>query len=193
MADPATTGTSNSPSILSIILDALAGIFSFLRSIHWALRLSQLLSVVALPFRLVFYPLRFVASILLTLFAPAIYLVSYSIAGIQAMMSFFIGLEVIDSELQYFGAAAGVGIFSGIVIGISSTLVTTQLGMQDDDDASRERPGSKQSYVQDAKSLRDSSSTDLDWQWLDSPSHRRRPAAGLLSQTIHEEDDDSEY
>ncbi|KAK7398292.1 hypothetical protein QQX98_012336 [Neonectria punicea] len=190
MADPVTIGPSASPSVLSITLDVLTGIFSFVRSIHWTLRLSQLLSVVALPFRLVLYPLRFVASIFLTLFAPAIYLVSYSMAGIQAMVSFFISLEPLYTFL---GAAAGVGIFAGIVIGISSTLVTTQLGMQDDDDASTERPGSKQSYLQDAKSLRDSSSTELDWQWLGSPSHRRRPAAGLLSQTIHEEDDDSEY
>ncbi|KAL6402545.1 hypothetical protein AUP68_15025 [Ilyonectria robusta] len=65
--------------------------------------------------------------------------------------------------------------------------------MQDDDDASTERSSSKQGSLQDPQSRRDSSSTELDWQWLDSPSHRRRPAAGLLSQTIHEEDDDSEY
>lgn len=34
------------------------------------------------------------------------------------------------------------------------------------------------------------SSSDAEWrQWTDSPTRRRKPA-GLLSQTIHEEDDD---
>lgn len=38
------------------------------------------------------------------------------------------------------------------------------------------------------------SSSDAEWrQWTDSPSSsRRRKPSGLLSQTIHEEDDDSE-
>ncbi|KPM38366.1 hypothetical protein AK830_g8205 [Neonectria ditissima] len=190
MADPSTIGSPPSSSVPSLILDALISVFSFLRSIHWTLRISQLLSLFALPFRFILYPMRFVASVLLTLFAPAIYLASFSIAGIQAVIAFFISLEPLYT---FFGAAAGVGIFAGIVVGISSSLVTSQLGMQDDDDTSTERPNSKQSYLQDSKSRRDSSSTELDWQWLDSPSHRRRPAAGLLSQTIHEEDDDSEY
>ena len=53
---------------------------------------------------------------------------------------------------------------------------------------------SKKRYLEDFSRRRDSSSTtDLDWQWLESSSSRRRPARGLLSQTIHEEDDDSEF
>lgn len=192
MADssPITSASHSSSSILSLLLDALAAVFSFLYSIRWSLRLSQLLSLFALPFRLILYPLRFITSIFLTLFAPAIYIVSFGVSGVQALASFFASLEPLYT---FFGAAAGVGIFAGIVIAISSSLITSQLGMQDDDDASTERSSSKQGSLQDPQSRRDSSSTELDWQWLDSPSHRRRPAAGLLSQTIHEEDDDSEY
>ncbi|KAH7152455.1 hypothetical protein B0J13DRAFT_264413 [Dactylonectria estremocensis] len=174
---------------LSLFLDALVAVFSFIRSIHWSLRLSQLFSLLALPFRLILYPVRFILSIFLTLFAPAIYVASFCMSGVHAVTSFLASLEPLYT---FFCAAAGVGIFAGIVLAISSSLITSRLGMQDDD-ASTDRPGSKQSYLQDSESRRNSDSTDIDWQWLDSPSHRRRPAAGLLSQTIHEEDDDSEY
>ncbi|KAF7546452.1 hypothetical protein G7Z17_g8444 [Cylindrodendrum hubeiense] len=194
MADSSavTTTSHSSSSILSLVLDAFAAVFSFIFSIHWSLRLYQLFSLVALPFRLILHPLRFIAGILLTLFAPAIYFVSFGLSGVRALASFLASLEPLYT---FFGAAAGVGIFAGIVIAISSSLITSQLGIQDDegDDASTERSSSKHSYLQDSQGRRDSSSTELEWQWLDSPSHRRRPAAGLLSQTIHEEDDDSEY
>jgi hypothetical protein len=65
--------------------------------------------------------------------------------------------------------------------------------MQNDDLASR-GSASKENLLEPS-SRRDSQSsgTELDWQWLDSSSQRRRPASGLLSQTILEEDDDSEY
>lgn len=91
-----------------------------------------------------------------------------------------------------FGAAAAVGIISGIIVGVSSSVITSYLGMQGKDQVAA-RP-SEQRYSDDFSERRYSSSaTDYDWQWLEAPSQRRRPAAGLLSQTIHEEDDDSEY
>lgn len=80
---------------------------------------------------------------------------------------------------------------TGVVLAISSSLLTSSLGMQDDD--TNKRPSSKQSLLQDSASRPSSSGTELDWQWLDSPSHRHLPTGGLLSQTIHEEVDDSEY
>lgn len=84
-----------------------------------------------------------------------------------------------------------MGIIAGIVVGVSSSLVTFYLGMQGDDEIIPRR--SKQKYLSDSgRRYGDSSSTELEWQWLESPSQRRRPAGGLLSQTIHE-DDDSEY
>lgn len=65
--------------------------------------------------------------------------------------------------------------------------------MQNDDPALR-GPVSKENLLEPS-SRRDSQSsgTELDWQWLDSSSQRRRPASSLLSQTILEEEDDSEY
>ncbi|KAH7166188.1 hypothetical protein EDB81DRAFT_279001 [Dactylonectria macrodidyma] len=189
-ASPIASAPPTTNYVLSLFLDALVAVFSFVRSIHWSLRLSQLFSLLALPFRLILYPVRFILGVILALFAPAIYVASFCISGVHAVTSFLGSLEPLYT---FFCAAAGVGIFAGIVLAISSSLITSHLGMQDDNDASTDRPGSKQSYLQDSESRRNSSSTEIDWQWLDSPSHRRRPAAGLLSQTIHEEDDDSEY
>jgi hypothetical protein len=38
--------------------------------------------------------------------------------------------------------------------------------------------------------LEESSSNEAEWQWLERSPARRRPAPSLLSQTIHEEEDD---
>jgi len=38
----------------------------------------------------------------------------------------------------------------------------------------------------------ESSSNEAEWQWLERSPSRRRPAPGLMSQTIHEEEDDSD-
>ncbi|KAF4978700.1 hypothetical protein FZEAL_4969 [Fusarium zealandicum] len=181
---------SSTVSPFLVVFDIIVAIFGFLFSFNWSLLFSRLFHVVAFPFRLILFPLSFIVNILITLLAPAIYLVLYAWAGVRAVIDFFVALEPLYT---FFGAAAGVGIFAGIALAMSSSLITSYLGMQDDDAAS-ERPTSKQSLSLDTGSQRDSSGTDIDWQWLDSPTHhRRRPARGLLSQTIHEEDDDSEY
>ncbi|KAF4992788.1 hypothetical protein FDECE_13618 [Fusarium decemcellulare] len=175
---------SSTVSPFLIVFGIVSAVFRFIFSFNWSLLFSRVFQVVAFPFRLILIPLSFITNILLTLFAPAIYIFSYALAGVRSVIAFFASLE--------FGAAAGVGIFAGIVLAISSSVITSYLGMQEDDTVSS-RPTSKQSLLLDTSSHRDSSSTEVDWQWLDSPSHRRRPATGLLSQTIHEEDDDSEY
>lgn len=124
------------------------------------------------------------------MFAPAIYLVSYTLAGVRSVWAFLASLEPLYT---FFGAAAGVGILAGIGLAIFSSIITSYLGMQSEDIDSGGST-SKGSFLE-TSSRRDSQSsgTELDWQWLDSSSQRRRPG-GLLSQTIHEEDDDdSEY
>ena len=37
-----------------------------------------------------------------------------------------------------------------------------------------------------------SSSNEAEWQWLETSPSRRKHASGLLSQTIHEEEDDTD-
>ncbi|WAO93714.1 Hypothetical protein NCS54_01126900 [Fusarium falciforme] len=183
----ATTSDPRSP--LLIAWDVVSAVFRFAYSFNWSLYISRLFRVLSFPFRLILIPLGFVKNVILVLLAPLFYIISYSLAGVRAVVDFLVSLEPLYT---FFGAAAGVGIFAGIALAICSSLITTHLGMQDDDTTS-ERLASKQSLTIDTSSRRDSSGNELEWQWLDSPSHRRRPAGGLLSQTIHEEDDDSEY
>ncbi|RKK90443.1 hypothetical protein BFJ71_g11597 [Fusarium oxysporum] len=171
----AATSEQASPTASPFILafDIVVAVFSFLFSFNWSGFFSRLFTIISFPFRLILIPLSFVLNILLVVFAPAIYLFSYTLAG--------------------FGAAAGVGILAGIGLAIFSSTITSYLGMQSDDIDSG--GSTTKGSLLETSSRRDSQSsgTELDWQWLDSSSQRRRPAGGLLSQTIHEEDDDSEY
>ncbi|KAF4455260.1 hypothetical protein F53441_2410 [Fusarium austroafricanum] len=188
----ATSADQASPTVSPFILafDIIVAIFSFLFSFNWSGFFSRLFRIISFPFRLIILPLSLISNILLVVFAPAIYLFSYTIAGVRSVWAFLASLEPLYT---FFGAAAGVGILAGVGLAIFSSIVTSYLGMQGEDFDSG-RPSSKDSLLE-SSSRRDSQSsgTELDWQWLDSSSQRRRPAGGLLSQTIHEEDDDSEY
>ncbi|KAF9775915.1 hypothetical protein IL306_005912 [Fusarium sp. DS 682] len=188
----AATPEQASPTVSPFIIafDIIVAIFSFLFSFNWSGFFSRLFLIISFPFRLILIPLSFIAKILLVVFAPAIYLFSYTLAGVRSVWAFLASLEPLYT---FFGAAASVGILAGIGLAIFSSILTSYLGMQSDDMDSG-ASSSKDSLL-DTSSRRDSQSsgTELDWQWLDSSSQRRRPAGGLLSQTIHEEDDDSEY
>ncbi|RKK36943.1 hypothetical protein BFJ63_vAg6716 [Fusarium oxysporum f. sp. narcissi] len=183
----AATSEQASPTVSPFILafDIVVAVFSFLFSFNWSGFFSRLFTIISFPFRLILIPLSFVLNILLVVFAPAIYLFSYTLAGVRSVWAFLASLE--------FGAAAGVGILAGIGLAIFSSTITSYLGMQSDDIDSG--GSTTKGSLLETSSRRDSQSsgTELDWQWLDSSSQRRRPAGGLLSQTIHEEDDDSEY
>ncbi|KAI5461137.1 hypothetical protein BGZ63DRAFT_424057 [Mariannaea sp. PMI_226] len=174
--------SNSSPQASGALYDTLASVFHFLGSIHWSLRISQLFTILYFPIRVVLYPLRLISGLLLIIFAPAIYVFSFLYSIFQSFVAFLSSLE--------FGAAAGVGIFAGIIIAFSSSKIASSLGMYDDD-APLTRPSSRHSSLRDSK--QDSSSTDMDWQWLDSPSRRRKPAVGLLSHTIHEEDEEMDH
>ncbi|GKT99337.1 hypothetical protein FLAG1_01426 [Fusarium langsethiae] len=171
----ATHAEQASPTISPFILafDIIVAVFTWLFSFAWSAFFLRIFAIVSFPFRLILFPLSLVANVLLTVFAPAIYLFSYTVAG--------------------FGAAAGVGIMAGVAIALFSSIITSYLGMQNND-LGPKRSASKESLLETSSRIDSlSSDTDLGWQWLDSSSSRRRPTSGLLSQTIHEEDDDSEY
>lgn len=91
-----TTMSDQQPS--NAFIDAVVSVFSFLASIRWSLRISQLFSIVYsiayFPFRLVLYPLTIIVNILLVLFAPAIYAGSFIFSIIQSIFAFFASLEV---------------------------------------------------------------------------------------------------
>ncbi|KAG5806709.1 hypothetical protein H9Q74_007310 [Fusarium xylarioides] len=189
----ATTSEEASPTVSPFILafDIVVAVFSFLFSFNWSGFFSRLFTIISFPFRLILIPLSFVLNILLVVFAPAIYLFSYTLAGVRSVWAFLASLEPLYT---FFGAAAGVGILVGVGLAIFSSIITSYLGMQSDDIDSG--GSTSKGSLLETSSRRDSQSSgnELDWQWLDSSSQRRRPAGGLLSQTIHEEDDDdSEY
>ncbi|QPC73527.1 hypothetical protein HYE68_004279 [Fusarium pseudograminearum] len=183
----ATHAEQASPTISPFILafDIIVAVFTWLFSFDWSVFFLRIFAILSFPFRLILIPLSLVTNVLLTVFAPVIYLFSYTVAGVRSVWAFLAGLE--------FGAAAGVGIMAGVTIALFSSIITSYLGMQNNDPGPK-RSASKESLLE-TSSRRDSlsSDTDLGWQWLDSSSSRRRPTSGLLSQTIHEEDDDSEY
>ncbi|EGR44968.1 uncharacterized protein TRIREDRAFT_111632 [Trichoderma reesei QM6a] len=109
--------------------------------------------------------------------------------------------------------AALVGAFAGLTLATSSTVITSYLGMQGDtsrngngksSSSSRSSSGRSRtpsqgkdplsSYYSSPNTLvkDDSSSNEGEWYWPDPSPSRRRPATGLLSQTILEEEDDSD-
>lgn len=103
-----------------------------------------------------------------------------------------------------------MGIVAGLTLAFSSTIITSLLGMRDTSPSSTrfKRPLKKgylehdtdassdvddQDYDQASDDTLPSSANEKDWQWLDPSPSRRRPASGLLSETILEEEDDSDH
>jgi uncharacterized membrane protein YuzA (DUF378 family) len=142
--------------------------------------------------------------VVLAILAPVLLVLGYILGALRAVLSFLASFEPLYT---FFGAAAFVGIIAGLVIGISSTYITTYFGMQDElpeDDilyasssspsATKQRQRRFLTDTDDLDSVKDdsSASTEFDMQWLEPSSSptRRRLVSGLLSQTIHEEDDD---
>ncbi|OAR00950.1 hypothetical protein LLEC1_01669 [Akanthomyces lecanii] len=167
-------------------------------SIPWRQYLFRIGRLVALPLSLVTVPLSYVAEALLVVFAPLIYLAAFALASAQSALYLLASLKL--------AAAAGIGIVAGIVLGATSSVITSYLSMQgsDEDIYERERDYldsyddeededeksygyGRDPYGLDAasyqKHLRGSDSSDT--------GPKRRVARGLLSQTIHEEDDSS--
>ncbi|UKZ57876.1 hypothetical protein TrVGV298_011737 [Trichoderma virens] len=166
---------------VSAILDYLRPVFRVV---------SFLGRILIFPLRLVSIPLSYLLSALRIVFAPAIYLVAYITSWFRAIFDFIIALQL--------ATAAAVGIFAGFTLATSSSVITSYLGMQDNGSTSqgprsRASQGKKSLSSFSTPSLKDdSSSNEGEWYWPDPSPSRRRPATGLLSQTILEEEDDSD-
>ncbi|KAM6522589.1 hypothetical protein FALCPG4_012233 [Fusarium falciforme] len=90
----ATTSDPRSP--LLIAWDVVSAIFRFAYSFNWSLYISRLFRVLSFPFRLILIPLGFVKNVILVLLAPLFYIISYSLAGVRAVVDFLVSLEVCD-------------------------------------------------------------------------------------------------
>ncbi|PNP55109.1 hypothetical protein THARTR1_04798 [Trichoderma harzianum] len=171
---------------VSAILDHLRPVFRVV---------SFLGRILLFPLRLASVPLSYLLSALRIVFAPAIYLVAYITSWCRAVFDFILALQPLYTFLV---TAAAVGIFAGFTLATSSTVITSYLGMQDSGSTAQ---GPRSRVSQGKKSLSslstptlkdDSSSNEGEWYWPDPSPSRRRVATGLLSQTILEEEDDSD-
>ncbi|KAM3516057.1 hypothetical protein MY11210_000339 [Beauveria gryllotalpidicola] len=187
----------------SVALDTVLYVARSLWSVRWSRHLARLARLVALPLTLVTVPLSYIAEVLRVLCAPLLYLLAFAVASAQGVLSLLASLKPLYSFLS---AAAGIGIVAGVVLGATSSVVTSYLGMQDTDEDRYQRDrdytdyyesddeGTDYQYDLDTyqlhaapayqKHLRRSSDPDA--------SPKRRVARGLQSQTIHEEDSSSD-
>lgn len=92
----ATHAEQASPTISPFILafDIIVAVFTWLFSFDWSAFFLRIFAIVSFPFRLILIPLSLVTNVLLTVFAPVIYLFSYTIAGVRSVWAFLAGLEV---------------------------------------------------------------------------------------------------
>ncbi|KAH7363051.1 hypothetical protein B0T11DRAFT_329058 [Plectosphaerella cucumerina] len=153
-------------------------------------------TILAFPLRIVWALLMALVGILLTILAPAIYMSAYFVSWLQSILGFFVSLEPLYTFLA---CGAVVGAFSGIFLATTSSVITSTLGMQDEPkdgseyDSSMATPSMSTMSTPALRPLssrtEDSSSFETDWQLLEKmPPSRRRRTAGLVTQTIHEED-----
>ncbi|EGX92494.1 hypothetical protein CCM_03867 [Cordyceps militaris CM01] len=184
----------------SAILDIVLSVARSLWSVQWGRHLAGVARLIALPLSLITVPLSWVASAILVVSAPLLYLLGLLAASAQSTYSLLASLKPLYSFLS---AAAGIGIVAGVVLGATSSVITSHLGMQDRDEGRYDRDRDRDSidYYDEGDDderdyLYDSDNYHLSPPSYQKPSDRdvgpkRRVAHGLLSQTIHEEDDSS--
>ncbi|KAJ6783931.1 hypothetical protein PWT90_02114 [Aphanocladium album] len=181
----------------SAALDTVLYVVRSVWSVQWGWYLSRVVRLAALPLSLVTVPLSYVAEVLLVVFAPLLYLVSFLVSSARGIASLLVSLKL--------SAAAGIGIVAGLILGVTSSVITSYLGMQDSEEDFYER---ERDYIDRHHDDEDDDEREYDYDAdayrLDAPSYqkhlrgsdsdtgpKRRVARGLLSQTIHEEDDSS--
>ncbi|KFA61030.1 hypothetical protein S40285_07427 [Stachybotrys chlorohalonatus IBT 40285] len=175
------------PGGVSIVVGTVKLIVNALISIPWLRYLSLAGRVLVWPLRIIIVPFSLVARVLLVVFSPLIYVLSFVLSCISTTFAFIASLEPL---YNFFAVAASIGIFSGLLLAVSSGFITSYLGMYEDPRDSA-RPLKKKGLLEDVPSFRDeSSSNETEWHWPDPSPTRRRPASSLVSQIIHEEEDD---
>jgi len=184
------------PTALSMVLEPLGiiarGIYTGLSKIHWSWWMSRLGSLLALPFHILAVPLKFLFGLAYVVFAPVVYVLTFIWSTVTGVVGFIVSLEPLYT---FFGVAAFIGLLTGLVLALSSTILTTNLNLQDSPSTRKSQPARRRNkfqYLQGDSEHEYSSPETTDWNWVDTSPVRRKAAPGLLSQTIHEEDDSSD-
>jgi len=164
----------------------------------WLAVVIRTLSYILLPVKLLF-------NVLLILLAPVLHLGSYVFTGFMLPLRLLAKFETL---YIYLGVAAVIGIITGSLLHISSTVLVSMFDLATVPEetgraaasvrAAREQKkleGAWESSVAKGESARlrnNPSSRKKQAEWLESELAKRRDDQGLLGQTIIEEDDDSE-
>ncbi|KJZ75590.1 hypothetical protein HIM_05053 [Hirsutella minnesotensis 3608] len=203
-ADDAATAVSTT---LSAVIHAVAVVAKAFWRVPWVRIVVRVARLIAWPWRLVSFPLSYLAGFFSFLFAPVLHVFAYLLSWLSAVVDLIAGLEMLIDALpaalhfckthipsgcfpsnpDQFSVAAVVGIASGIFVALCSSVITTSLGMYDDPFADQASSQKRASYDKGLPPT--SPAWEADWYWTESSTSRLRQPSGLLSQTIHEEDD----
>ncbi|CRK17553.1 hypothetical protein BN1723_017552 [Verticillium longisporum] len=127
-------------------------------------------AVCAFPLKIIWLLLSKVIALALFLLSPVTLVLSYAWSWVQAITGLFVSLEPL---YVFVGCGALIGLVAGLFMALASGIITSALGMRDD-----------------TRSRRSDYDDELtDWHLLEEmPPKRRRRTAGLVAQTIHEEE-----
>lgn len=78
----------------SVALDIVGNLASALWNAQWSRYLSLLSRAIAIPFRIAWVPLSYVADIFAVVAAPGLYILSYLLSCCNAVIAFLISLKV---------------------------------------------------------------------------------------------------
>ncbi|KAM0625639.1 hypothetical protein D7B24_001610 [Verticillium nonalfalfae] len=134
-------------------------------------------AVCAFPLKIIWSLLSKVIAVALFLLSPVTLVLSYAWSWVQAIAGLFVG------------CGALVGLVAGLFMVLASGVITSALGMRDDTRARRSDYYDELVRPVTPAKTEYSSSGETDWHLLEElPPKRRRRTAGLVAQTIHEEE-----
>lgn len=91
-------------TLIAILINTLSAIARGIYRIPWTWLAVSLFRIVLWPLRMILIPLSFVANVLLTVFAPALYILSYFLSWLDAIAGFFASLEVCGARTHLYGS-----------------------------------------------------------------------------------------
>lgn len=84
--------------VVPVFIDTVRAIFSYIWGIQWSWYASKLTRLVAIPINIAWVPLSYVSEALAVIFAPVVYLVTYSLAFGSWITSFLASLKVCSAS-----------------------------------------------------------------------------------------------
>ncbi|KAL2753878.1 hypothetical protein ACRALDRAFT_1081148 [Sodiomyces alcalophilus JCM 7366] len=149
-------------------------------------------AVLAFPLRLIWSLVSTLVGFILTLLAPVIYILSYSFRWLTTLVHFC--TSPFQPLYIFITCGAIIGGLAGVVMAVTSEVITSALGMHDGakedyDESISPTPTTTLTTRPTSSKTGDSSPCETEWHFLETmPPRRRERTVGLVSQTIHEEE-----